>query len=508
MRRQSSTTLAFERLEQRVLLNGASELSHSESVLSAARFGLGAASVDGNAVFWGGTTLQDNGPAFDGRVGDIYNVNSGTWSSFTSPDGTNQENPAAVSAGDLAIFAGGGNPFASSDGLEIYDAAANTWVTDKLSEGRNGIAATAVGEYVLFAGGLNITGSFPEQTGSVAKFADVYNSRTGRWSRLSFSDARPDMVAATVGDMAIFAGGVHLDRNGVSQPTDLVDFYDADSGTWSTGTLPVAATFTSIAVVGTKVLFSGDTAKRAAGLVEMYDSVTRQWSTENLSGVRMGQHAVVVGDKALFADSTNVGTVASQSSVVMVYDGATSEWSQTHLSGARTSLAATGAGNEAIFAGGVSDSRDSAVVDLFKDTHPTVELSGAMARTGNSVAVRIINSGDATLKGLFHVQVYATSGGHGSVKVGDIAVTQPLAADQSLRVAIPLSFAEVVSSGKYHLVAAISYSDHMTSIASLASAQSLTSPQVNQPITFPEIEKEASNEKGDGGPANASVLEA
>jgi hypothetical protein len=63
---------------------------------------------------------------------------------------------AAVSAGDLAFFAGGRDGNTVSAAVDIYDAASGAWTAATLSVPRSFLAATAVGGYVLFAGGVGI----------------------------------------------------------------------------------------------------------------------------------------------------------------------------------------------------------------------------------------------------------------------------------------------------------------------------------------------------------------
>ncbi len=74
--------------------------------------------------------------------------------------------------------------------------AQGTWSTARLSVARTQLAATSVGNVAIFAGGL---------VGPNA--VDLYNSASGTWSTAQLSVGRYDLSATSVGNVAIFAGG-------------------------------------------------------------------------------------------------------------------------------------------------------------------------------------------------------------------------------------------------------------------------------------------------------------
>jgi hypothetical protein len=77
--------------------------------------------------------------------------------------------------------------------------AQGTWSTAQLNVSRFYLAAASVGNVALFAGGgTNVV------EGSVV---DVYNSATGAWSTARLSVGRNLLAAASVGNVALFAGG-------------------------------------------------------------------------------------------------------------------------------------------------------------------------------------------------------------------------------------------------------------------------------------------------------------
>ncbi len=137
---------------------------------------------------------------------------------------------AAAAVGNKAIFAGGldasGTPVATVD---IYDANLGSWSTASLSVARSGRAAVGVGSKVLFAGGAdNVT---------MSNAVDIYDANNGLWTTATLSVARNYLAGAgaTGAGKSMFAGG--LASTGYS---NVVDIYDVNAGTWTTTTLSVA----------------------------------------------------------------------------------------------------------------------------------------------------------------------------------------------------------------------------------------------------------------------------
>jgi hypothetical protein len=75
--------------------------------------------------------------------------------------------------------------------------AQGTWSTARLSVAREYLAAASVGNVALFAGGQR----------SYSAVVDVYNGTTGAWSTAQLSVARSGLAATSVGNVAVFAGG-------------------------------------------------------------------------------------------------------------------------------------------------------------------------------------------------------------------------------------------------------------------------------------------------------------
>ena len=146
-----------------------------------------------------------------------------------------------------------------------------------LSQGRSNIAATSVGDVAIFAGGTR----HPLSNG-YSDVVDFYDADSGAWTAGSLSVARTDAAAASIGDLAFIAGG--LGEGGVS---DVVDIYDASTGNWATTALSVPRTHVQATTVGNLVLFAGgqtgethDSPK--SDVVDIYDAGTGAWSTTTM----------------------------------------------------------------------------------------------------------------------------------------------------------------------------------------------------------------------------------
>ena len=118
----------------------------------------------------------------------------------------------------------------ASDVVDVYNSATGTWSTARLSLGRDRIAATSVGNVVVFAGGyVQGTSLYLWQGMILAAFAhcfliqsaadsfssvtavDIFNSATGTWSTAQLSQARRNIGATSVGSVALFAAGAVSD---------------------------------------------------------------------------------------------------------------------------------------------------------------------------------------------------------------------------------------------------------------------------------------------------------
>ena len=120
---------------------------------------------------------------------------------------------AAASVGGYAVFAGGRNAAEYSGRtdyatVDAYNASLTRTTPTGLSVARSGMGATSVGGYALFGGGvvetLDLMGN-----NSIKNFAtvDVYTEYLTKSTGQSLPSARYYLAAAAIGDYALFAGG-------------------------------------------------------------------------------------------------------------------------------------------------------------------------------------------------------------------------------------------------------------------------------------------------------------
>jgi hypothetical protein len=274
-------------------------LVHDTDTLSQARLGLSATAVGNKAFFAGGQVSEGNNFS---DVVDIYDADTGLWSTETLSGA--RFRMAATTVGNKAFFAGGYGTSVDDqfinfrDTVDIYDADTGLWSRGTLSQGRDSLAATTVGSKVIFAGGHYCTFSGGDYESDVV---DIYDTDTGLWSTARLSQARESLAATTVGNKALFAGGYPY--------TSIVDIYDADTGLWSTANLSQPRGWLAAVTVGNKAIFAGGLSANASDVVDIYDADTGQWSTAALSEPRDFLSATVVGNLAIFAGGNHFGPV-------------------------------------------------------------------------------------------------------------------------------------------------------------------------------------------------------
>ncbi len=269
---------------------------------------------------------------------------------------------ATVTLGESAFFGGGSSDSGSwppnlHDEINVYDSASGSWTLERLSEARHSLAATSVGDVILFAGGA--TG--PQGTPSVFSSAtvDIYDPATGLWTMDNLSEGRVDLAATSVGGYALFAGGRADQPGGGHANTATVDAYHAATGTWSQATLSAPRRYPVAVTVGPYAFFSGGIDGAPTAVIDVYDSTVgppsnpAAWSVAMMSEPRLGHAATAAGDLALLGGGNITG-----SDSVDVYDASVgppsdpSAWSIEYLSVGRWNLSATTVGPYAMFAGG------------------------------------------------------------------------------------------------------------------------------------------------------------
>lgn len=214
-----------------------------------------------------------------------------------------------------------------------------------LSEAKAYGNAATVGGIAIFAGGRYLYDSNGAHFTSVSNYYDASGTRT---VGTPLSSARGHQMAASVGSIAIFAGG------GNSAGTvSTADFYDS-TGTRTTGTpLSTSQSYEGMAATfGDLAIFAG-----SGATVDFYDSNGVRTTGAPLGTARYAGAATAVGDLAIMAGG-RVDWDKPSLAVVDYYEKNGTHSIGTPISVARASLTATSVGKLAFFAGGFSGSSE------------------------------------------------------------------------------------------------------------------------------------------------------
>lgn len=226
--------------------------------LSKPRASMAVGTVSTKILFAGGFAQGE----LDGtpRV-DIYDMTTKTWS--TSELSKPRYEITAVTAGNKIFFAGGlygayvrggNNNVILSTIVDIYDVSTNTWSVTSLPLPRHGMAAAAIGDKVLFAGGTAITNV------SETDRVEIYNIATKTSSVKLFSERKKGISAVTLGNRAYFAGGFYYYGGmGVDDSlhfSDRVEIYNNASGSWATSSLTEGKEDLAGTAVGNKIYWA------------------------------------------------------------------------------------------------------------------------------------------------------------------------------------------------------------------------------------------------------------
>ena len=125
-------------------------------------------------------------------------------------------------------------------------------------------------------------------------------------STAALSQAEVGLAAASVGNIALFAGGGVI----TTGPKKTVDIYDAATGRWSSAPSPHMGEPRAIAAAGGKILIAGgfSSVKDDGLLVDVYDPSTGRWSVTYSPQKRVNSFGLSVNNFALFVGGLRSGT--------------------------------------------------------------------------------------------------------------------------------------------------------------------------------------------------------
>lgn len=291
---------------------------------------------------------------------------------------------AATTVGDYALF-GGGIPSNANNSkiVDAYNSSLVHSVPTAFTNVRYSLAATRIGNYALFGGGSGSTGT------AVTKTVEAYDASLTHSSTHELSIARQGLAATRVGNYALFGGG----KDYSDSYSNVVDAYNLSLTSSTPSTLSTARTLLAATTVGDYALFGGGYRGSYSKIVNAYNTSLTRTTPTALNTSRRQLAATTVGDYALFAGGYN-GTYLD---VVNAYDTSLTRSTPAVLTSVRAHLAATTIGTYALFGGGcISSSSYSSTVDVY-DVSLTHTTSTGLSNTRKSLAATTV--GDYALFG-------------------------------------------------------------------------------------------------------------
>lgn len=292
-----------------------------------------AATTVGNYALFGGGQYYDNYNNALNCGGTVYSYDTSLTQKVATKFTTNRTETAATTVGDYALFGGGyayttqydyntGMPYqvvTHQTAVDAYNTSLTKSVPTALSKARTNLAATTVGNYALFGGGqYGTTGATGETV------VDAYNASLTRTTPTALSNPRRALAATTVGDYALFGGG----RSHTSQESPgrmgtfytTVDAYNASLTRTTPTVLSQGRSDLAATTVGDFAIFGGGlNGQTSYATVDAYDASLTRTTPTALSQARDFLAATTVGDFALFAGGGLQGGANSAYTTVDVY---------------------------------------------------------------------------------------------------------------------------------------------------------------------------------------------
>lgn len=256
---------------------------------------------------------------------------------------------------NITIYAGAGdstNKYAIFSGSNSYAYGVNKDLTiikssNTVSE-RYSVDATAVGDYVLFAGGTKSNGE--TSYNSYYSNVDAVDNSLTFINAPSLSNAKSNMTGTRIGQYAIFGGGFIQSSRGYTV-YNVGEVYDAQltkidtSINFGYGISSASTTLGQYAISG-----GGGWLDSGYNITYACDLSLTNIPINSLTDNKQCLAATSVGNYALFAGG---GDLAPESTIVDVYDNNLTKLMNINLSSAKQKLAATTLEDYAIFFGGI-----------------------------------------------------------------------------------------------------------------------------------------------------------
>ena len=283
----------------------------------------------GRVLLLGGGS--QNGPTCIAPPAQLYDPRTGRWAE-TGGSGPPCDPAVALLPDGQVLVAGGDDEFCgthiafcpSLSSAGLYDPHTGAWTaTGSMTTGRAGATAIVLRDgQVLVAGGVDGYGGDPScgacTDGQPLASAELYNPRTGKWTRTgSMTMARVGHTATLLRDGRVLVAG----------PGASAELYDPRHGTWTaTGDMTTARSgYTATLLPNGKVLVAGGQDSKGAE-AELYDPRTGRWTaTGNMTTARAGHTATLLPNGQVLVTGGSNSSGAALSSTEL-YDPGTGRW--------------------------------------------------------------------------------------------------------------------------------------------------------------------------------------
>ncbi|HEU5164245.1 MAG TPA: hypothetical protein VFU29_01825 [Chitinophagaceae bacterium] len=215
---------------------------------------------------------------------------------------------AVASAGTKVLFAGGGVIMApgqfghATSRVDIYDYSTNSWSTAELCAPRISIAATVNDNKIFFAGGDTI--NWDADDGWPVDSVDIYDATTNTWTVSHLSCAGYNIAAVAVGNKVLFAGGNpgYLSESGIYRGKQ-VDIFDVLNNTRSNATLTESKDRIAATTLNNKIFFAGGSGSKK---IEIFDNATGSWSLDTMHEGKSFHGSIALDNKIFWAGGSDL----------------------------------------------------------------------------------------------------------------------------------------------------------------------------------------------------------
>jgi hypothetical protein len=266
---------------------------HTREPMPTARWGLGAAEVNGKIYAVGGSYVGVTGLS----IVEEYDPYTNSW--VTKTPMTTARNAVAVVALNGKIYAiGGGGSSWSTNIVEEYDPELDAWITRQpMQVARGALTAAAVNGKICAIGGHDGTNAL--------NIIEEYDPILDTWTTKTPMPTAREWLASAVVDGKIYVIGGMLSSH---YATDTVEVYDPLTDSWTTaqsmptprGGLSAAALNGKIYAIGGSTGFPLET-NTSVNIVEEYDVNANNWRTVQSMSIERTHIGPAVSNGLVFA---------------------------------------------------------------------------------------------------------------------------------------------------------------------------------------------------------------